>query len=113
MARVVTALVALLLVVVFTPSPTGHATLAAAVPVGHGAAVVTEEEPPREQRQSVETRSWSTRFAPARNMKPPSCSGGSPITRRPGPPGPPRVARGRAEHLANWTRPAALQVFRN
>lgn len=113
MARVVTALVALLLVAVFTPSPTGSAPLVAAVPVGHGTVAVTEEEPPRDQRQSVETRSWSTRFAPARNMKPPSCRGGSPITRRPAPPGSPRVERGRAEHLRSWTRPAALQVFRN
>ncbi|GAA1282038.1 hypothetical protein GCM10009634_28020 [Saccharothrix xinjiangensis] len=113
MTRVVAALIALVLVAVFAPAPVGPTALARAVPVGHGAPVPTEEECPREQRQALESRSWSPRFAPARNMKRPSCRAGEPITRRSRAGGSPRPDRGRAEHLRTWTRPAALQVFRN
>jgi hypothetical protein len=113
MARVAAALVALVLIAVLTPASTGPVALARAVPVGHGAPAVPEEEAPREQRQPVESRSWSNRFAPAKNMKPPSCrvvpSAGRPPLR----PALPSVERGRAEHLIAWSRPAALQVFRN
>lgn len=113
MTRVVAALVALLLVAVFAPAPAAPTALARAVPAGHGAPVPAEEESPREQRQALESRSWSPRFPPARNMKPASCRADEPITRPSRAAGSPRPDRGRAEHLRTWTEPAALQVFRN
>ncbi|QFZ17313.1 hypothetical protein [Saccharothrix syringae] len=106
-------LVALVLAAVFAPAPLDSASLARAIPASPGAPLVVEEESSRECRQAAESRSCPARFAPARNVKPASRHGVAPSRHDAREPVLPAIGRGRAEHLRKWSRPPALQVFRN
>ncbi|MCE6997834.1 hypothetical protein LZG04_23985 [Saccharothrix sp. S26] len=112
MARAVVVAIALALIAVLVPSPSGPVGVLRTAPIGHTVAT-SEEEPAREGRTGAEPRSWTARPAPARPAA--DSSRVVPVLRRvdastgTDPP----VGRGRPDHLRSWSTPSALQVFRN